>query len=893
LPDAPDLTGGRAASGEPSSEAASRKTSSRSTSRSLVSRSLLSMPPVGEGEMVIDLLSKPHPSSRQATPSHTSSGMLSATSARSDWSTPTVGSPTMAQQRSGLSSFGSSNVSSVGVSNVPSPSHAAVDSTTLSHLSPSFRPLSSHASGALSRLLKLDSDLMGAQATNTSLALSAKLAAHRRMSQPVVALPSSAHGTIVEHDELEGTPDDSVAESDGGATPVGPAVDIDADGPILQELYRRRKLAEQGTELGNGTDAASKSQSAPITQLSTPTNAMATAKVAAAIAAADAEVAASILRATGNAHPMEMSPVTEGSESPPNATPVTGESSSTASSTTATPNREFRAHVRSNLPRTQSRGAMRGTFSAGTATTMLTSRHALFGPSALAATANGTNDSSPMKRPESRSSSAANSTRHSPPTPVVRSAVHRIANQALSAFLTTILRIATDSSMLRWRSDPSLQARMSGYNGPSMGFGLHVGWAIEGAIGSAHKIDASYLSPNVNLAARLCSATRQYRIPFLFSGAFYKLLDPPIQKRCRHLDQVTLKGSSQPIDLYTFDICPGWKRVAAAAVLAAAANVHGVAVDPDLASGSSSSSAAASESNPPLAQDGRPSTASSAPSAAGVNYPKMRAEWLAQMDGINVKALPKRRHSLPNATHETAAAAATASAAAEKDSTDAVSKLQGSPPRRRGSHTLASLVSQPNTPSLPAPSVSTSTASAAPGLDRPASGSNASAAAGAASSSSAASQSNAAGATSSSAASSSTTTPRKNSNPDVAADVASAALIAQLNSLLAQLQCDLPDNYVPLFNQGIRAYINGDWASAGRYLVQFQTLHRERVAIGNASGLMLGAAGVAADNAPSGINGGQGPSTVDGPSNLILQFMGKHAFQAPKGWKGYRKLEKK
>lgn len=35
-----------------------------------------------------------------------------------------------------------------------------------------------------------------------------------------------------------------------------------------------------------------------------------------------------------------------------------------------------------------------------------------------------------------------------------------------------------------------------------MAFGLHAGWAIEGAVGSRHKIDATYLSPHVNLAAR-------------------------------------------------------------------------------------------------------------------------------------------------------------------------------------------------------------------------------------------------------------------------------------------------------------------------------------------------------------------------------------------------------
>ena len=144
--------------------------------------------------------------------------------------------------------------------------------------------------------------------------------------------------------------------------------------------------------------------------------------------------------------------------------------------------------------------------------------------------------------------------------------MHRIAHQALSAFLSTIIQIATAASMTRWKTDACVQARMpAGYEGPTMGFGLHVGWAIEGAIGSSHKIDASYLSPNVNLAARLCSATRQYKIPFLFSGPFYKLLDSNIQKRCRHLDQVLLKGSSQPMDLYTFDISPNWKKVAAAA----------------------------------------------------------------------------------------------------------------------------------------------------------------------------------------------------------------------------------------------------------------------------------------------------------------------------------------
>ena len=45
-----------------------------------------------------------------------------------------------------------------------------------------------------------------------------------------------------------------------------------------------------------------------------------------------------------------------------------------------------------------------------------------------------------------------------------------------------------------------------------MGFGLHTGWGIEGAIGSFYKIDCSYLSPNVNLAARIETATNIFKV---------------------------------------------------------------------------------------------------------------------------------------------------------------------------------------------------------------------------------------------------------------------------------------------------------------------------------------------------------------------------------------------
>lgn len=87
-----------------------------------------------------------------------------------------------------------------------------------------------------------------------------------------------------------------------------------------------------------------------------------------------------------------------------------------------------------------------------------------------------------------------------------------------------------------------------------LGFGLHIGWAIEGAIGSRYKIDASYLSPNVNMAARLEAATGQFDVPMLLSEWFVEELSPQARQFCRKIDRVAVKGSEIPMDLWTFDI---------------------------------------------------------------------------------------------------------------------------------------------------------------------------------------------------------------------------------------------------------------------------------------------------------------------------------------------------
>ena len=74
------------------------------------------------------------------------------------------------------------------------------------------------------------------------------------------------------------------------------------------------------------------------------------------------------------------------------------------------------------------------------------------------------------------------------------------------SFLKIIAKLNKFKHVTNYNSNEQMLQRVPNFK-VKMGFGLHQGWAIEGAIGSFFKIDASYLSPNVNMAARLEAAT--------------------------------------------------------------------------------------------------------------------------------------------------------------------------------------------------------------------------------------------------------------------------------------------------------------------------------------------------------------------------------------------------
>ena len=126
-------------------------------------------------------------------------------------------------------------------------------------------------------------------------------------------------------------------------------------------------------------------------------------------------------------------------------------------------------------------------------------------------------------------------------------------DRALLGMLKSFAGIRKEESLKRWESSFELGAGVGAYS-VELIFGLHAGWAVEGAVGSTYKVDATYLSPHVNMASRMMSACKQYRVFVLLSQDFEELLSKEAKDSLRHIDTVYVKGSSVKQRIYTYDV---------------------------------------------------------------------------------------------------------------------------------------------------------------------------------------------------------------------------------------------------------------------------------------------------------------------------------------------------
>ena len=78
------------------------------------------------------------------------------------------------------------------------------------------------------------------------------------------------------------------------------------------------------------------------------------------------------------------------------------------------------------------------------------------------------------------------------------------------------------------------------------GAGINTGLCVVGNFGSSTRFDYSVLGDSVNLAARLESSCKTYDTDLIISE--YSLVDGYDYK---FLDEVTVKGKSEPVKIYT------------------------------------------------------------------------------------------------------------------------------------------------------------------------------------------------------------------------------------------------------------------------------------------------------------------------------------------------------
>ncbi|OWZ21076.1 Voltage-gated Ion Channel [Phytophthora megakarya] len=132
-----------------------------------------------------------------------------------------------------------------------------------------------------------------------------------------------------------------------------------------------------------------------------------------------------------------------------------------------------------------------------------------------------------------------------------------MADSALTAFIKCMIDLDnanTDGPLTEYLTKEAVVKRFGPAFRIKMGFGMHVGWAVEGAIGSRYKIDATYISPHVEMADRLEAGSKMFATPINISHWLAALISPGARRFLRKMDRMSIRGVDTPLTVYTFDV---------------------------------------------------------------------------------------------------------------------------------------------------------------------------------------------------------------------------------------------------------------------------------------------------------------------------------------------------
>lgn len=116
-----------------------------------------------------------------------------------------------------------------------------------------------------------------------------------------------------------------------------------------------------------------------------------------------------------------------------------------------------------------------------------------------------------------------------------------LADKALISAVKTIAEIERDQGILAYKRHPRILTRFDKQYKAQVTFGLHVGIAIEGSIGSDMKIDYLNVSPDTAISVRINELCESYGTQILLTGDMFDTLSDRAQNACRFIDRIQIK----------------------------------------------------------------------------------------------------------------------------------------------------------------------------------------------------------------------------------------------------------------------------------------------------------------------------------------------------------------
>ena len=129
-----------------------------------------------------------------------------------------------------------------------------------------------------------------------------------------------------------------------------------------------------------------------------------------------------------------------------------------------------------------------------------------------------------------------------------------MANNSLICFAKISTEIKRLADIVEYKTNAKIVKEFGNDFRTELKMSLHLGWAVEGAIGSKRKIDAAYLSPHIELGYKLVEDTDYYGTQFLISEALYGILSVKAKIACRKIDMVSVGFIKEPFGIYCYDL---------------------------------------------------------------------------------------------------------------------------------------------------------------------------------------------------------------------------------------------------------------------------------------------------------------------------------------------------